>query len=67
MLWPALSKGPSITIGKRLKIKEKGTDTPGAVYNLDLKSNAPAFSFGRGKGNRFNYFGFLEEKFDDDE
>lgn len=65
MLWPALPKGPSITMAKRIKTKEKGSDTPGAVYNLELKSNAPAFSFGRGKGNRFSSFGFLEEKFDD--
>jgi len=66
MLWPALPKGPSVTMGKRLKIKEKGSDTPGAVYNYDLKSNAPSFSFGRGRGNRFSTAaGIMEEKFDD--
>jgi len=65
MLWPQLAKGPSITFGQRIKVKEKGSDTPGAVYSYDMKSNAPSFSFGRGKGNRFSTAaGIMEEKFD---
>lgn len=65
MLWPQLAKGPSITFGRRIKVKEKGSDTPGAVYSYDMKSNAPSFSFGRGRGNRFSTAaGILEEKFD---
>jgi len=65
MLWPSLPKGPSITFGKRISVKEKGSDTPGAVYSYNMKSNAPSFSFGRGKGDRFAQVGFLTEKFDD--
>ena len=64
MLWPQLSKGPSITIAKRIKHKEPGADGPGAIYEVHNKVNfktGPSFSFGRGRGDRFASFGFLPE------
>ncbi len=61
MLWPQLSKGTAITIAKRLKRKEKGADTPGAVYNIRQNwQTGPKFSFGRGRGDRFSSFGILK-------
>lgn len=61
MLWPALPKGRSVTIAKKLKIKEKGSDTPGAVYNIrqDFRTG-PSISFGKGRGDRFASFGILK-------
>jgi hypothetical protein len=56
MLWPKLDRGPAITIGKRLKHRSKGDDTPGAVYEVHKKVNfktGPSFSFGRSKASRF--------------
>lgn len=56
MLWPKLDRGPAISIGKRLKRKEKGSDTPGAVYEVHRIQNfktGPSFSFGRSKASRF--------------
>ena len=65
MLWPALSKGTSITIAKRIKYKNHAEGTPGCIYNVEEKKTGPSFSFGKGRGNRFSSFGFLPEKFDD--
>jgi hypothetical protein len=56
-----LPKGPSISIGARLKRKDLISTTPGAIYNINMKSTAPSFSFGKGKGNRFKEVGFLKE------
>ena len=53
MLWPKLPKGPQITMAKRLKTRNKGEKTPGAIYNVLNKSAAPSFSFGRSKASRF--------------
>lgn len=53
MLWPKLSKGVSVTMGKRLKTRTKGDRTPGAVYNVLTKSSAASFSFGKSKASRF--------------
>jgi hypothetical protein len=59
MLWPSLPKGRSVTIGKKLPRKEKGSDTPGA-YNVkqDFRTG-PSISFGKGRGDRFASFGIL--------
>ena len=58
MLWPALSKGPSITIAKRIPQKVKGSDTPGP-YPVRTAPAGPQFSFGKGRGDRFCSFGIL--------
>ena len=61
MLWPQLSKGPAITIAKRLKRKEKGADTPGPIYNIRQGwKTGPSFSFSKGRGDRFSSFGILK-------
>lgn len=53
MLWPNLPKGRSCSIGKRLKTRSKGDNTPGAIYDVLGKSAAPSFSFGKSKASRF--------------
>lgn len=56
MLWPKLPTGPAISIGKRLKHKGLGHDTPGAIYDvqkvMDFRTG-PSFSFGKSKASRF--------------
>lgn len=60
MLWPALPKGPSITIAKKLPRKEKGSDTPGAHYKIKQNfQTGPSFSFGKGRGDRFTTISIL--------
>ncbi len=59
MLWPQLSKGPSVTIAKRIPQKVKGSDTPGP-YQLRPQATGPQFSFGKGRGDRFCSFGILK-------
>jgi hypothetical protein len=56
MLWPKLPKGTSVTIGKRLKYKSMGADTPGAIYDVHKVvgfKTGPSFSFGKSKASRF--------------
>jgi hypothetical protein len=56
LLWPKLDKGISISMGKRLKSKSKGSDTPGAIYEvhkIQSFKTGPSFSFGRSKASRF--------------
>lgn len=56
MLWPALPKGKSVTIGAKLNKKSRFAGTPGAIYDVhkvvDFKTG-PSFSFGRSKASRF--------------
>jgi hypothetical protein len=59
MVWPALPKGPSITIGRRLPKQGKINKTPGA-YNLRQNfQTGPSFSFGKGRGDRFTSISIL--------
>jgi hypothetical protein len=60
MVWPSLPKGPSITIARRIKRKEKGSDVPGAQYNLKFLEGGPSYTFGKGRGDRFASFGILK-------
>jgi len=56
ILWPKLPQGTAVSIGKRLKVKGLGHDTPGAVYEVHKIVNfktGPAFSFGKSKASRF--------------
>ena len=49
-------RGPAISIGKRLKHKSRGADTPGAIYDvhkIQSFKTGPSFSFGRSKQSRF--------------
>jgi hypothetical protein len=54
-------RGPSVTIGQRLKPKSRGADTPGAIYEvhkIQSFKTGPSFSFGRSKQSRFKEDGF---------
>mmetsp|Transcript_6146 Transcript_6146/g.9268 ORF Transcript_6146/g.9268 Transcript_6146/m.9268 type:complete len:234 (-) Transcript_6146:239-940(-) len=62
LLWPKLDRGPSITMGKRLKRRTKGDDTPGAIYEVHKIQGfktGPSFSFGKSKASRFKDDGGL--------
>ena len=60
MVWPTLSAGPSITMGKRLPRREKGADTPGSHYKIRQNfQTGPSFSFGSGRGDRFSRISIL--------
>lgn len=56
MLWPALPKGKSVSIGKKLNKKSRFGGTPGAIYDVHKKVDfrtGPSYSFGRSKAARF--------------
>jgi hypothetical protein len=56
MLWPALPKGKSVTIGSKLNKKSRFGGTPGAIYDVHKKvdfKTGPSFSFGKSKASRF--------------
>ena len=61
MLWPQLPKKQSVTIAGRLKYKSIGGCGSGIIYDVKRQGMGPAFSFGRGRGNRFNSINFLPE------
>mmetsp|Transcript_25692 Transcript_25692/g.51489 ORF Transcript_25692/g.51489 Transcript_25692/m.51489 type:complete len:235 (+) Transcript_25692:41-745(+) len=68
MFFPKPESGPAITIAKRLKTKSLGSSSPGAVYDVHKKVDfrtGPAFSFGKGRGSRFQQIGFLPEIIND--
>jgi len=56
MFMPKPTYGTARSIAKRLKHKEKGSDTPGAIYEIGkyTRKGGPNFSFGKGKGDRFS-------------
>ena len=56
MLWPALPKGKSVSIGKKLNKSSRFGGTPGAIYDVHKRVDfrtGPSFSFGRSKAARF--------------
>lgn len=56
MLLLKSERGPAISIGKRLKHKSRGSDTPGAIYEvhkIQSFKTGPSFSFGKSKQSRF--------------
>ena len=61
MFIPKANYGPAITIAGKWKQSKLNTGGPGAIYDVKLNNNSPAFSFGKGKGDRFAPFGFLSE------
>ena len=60
MFLPKPTYGTARSIAKKLKRKEKGSDTPGAVYDIVRTNRGPEFSFGKGRGDRFYPLGILK-------
>ena len=60
MFLPKPTYGTARSIAGKLKRKEKGSDTPGAIYNIVRTNRGPEFSFGRGRGDRFYPTGILK-------
>lgn len=62
---PRAETGPAITIAGRHKSKFVTERSPGPIYEVHKKVDfrtGPAYSFGRGKGDRFKAIGFLAER-----
>jgi len=64
MVCPKLPKGKSITMAARLKSSKKEAAGSGVMYNVHEKVDfrtGPSYSFGKGRGQRFNRIAFLPE------
>eukprot|EP01039_Chlorochromonas_danica_P001774 gene1775-1939_t len=62
MFFPRTDRGPAVTIAGRHEYRPMGS-TPGPIYDVHKKvdfRSGPAFSFGKGKGDRFRPVGVLK-------